>query len=115
MNRIFFCIIFFSLTACGVKKDVPDNILPQKQMQAVLWDVMRADMMVNTLSARDTSLDKFAKNTELYQQIFKIHGITKEQFKRSINYYRTHPVIMQSTFDSLYAQASRTVDTAEIK
>lgn len=111
MNRIFFCILFFSLMACSNKNKVPKSILPQQQMQSVLYDIIRADMMVNTMSARDTSLDKFAKNTELYQQIFKIHGITKEQFKRSINYYRTHPAIMQTTFDSLYARASRTIDT----
>ena len=113
MRKRMFSFVFILFLSC--KSSVPKDVLPPKKMQAVLWDVMRADMMVNTLSARDTSLDKFAKNTELYQQIFRIHGITKEQFKRSINYYRTHPVLMQTTFDSLYAQASRTVDTTAIK
>ena len=115
MIRIFFCILLFGLLACHNKNSVPDNILPQKQMQSVLWDVIRADIMVNTISARDTSINKFDKNTTLYQQIFKLHGITREQFKQSVDYYRTHPALMQTTLDSLYARASRAVDTVGVK
>lgn len=70
-------------------------------------------MMVNYTASRDTSLNKFEKNTELYQQIFKIHGITKKQFKQSVDYYRLHPDLMQTLLDSLYSKASKAaLDTA---
>jgi len=115
MIRTFFCCLLFMLIlSCGNEKEVPAGILPQKEMQSVLWDVIRADMLVNYTAARDTSMNKFTKNIELYQQIFKLHGITKETFKRSIDYYRTHPVIMQTLFDSLYSKASKTVDTSKV-
>lgn len=108
---IGFLLIFF--LSCSNKPNIPKDILPQKEMQSVLWDIIRADVMVNYTVSRDTSINRFEKNVELYQQIFKIHGITKNQFKQSIDYYRLHPALMQTVLDSVYSKASRAAsDTA---
>ena len=109
--RALVCLLLIVFVSCSNKDSVPDGILPPDKMESVLWDVIRADVMVTYTSVRDTTLNKLEKNTELYQQIFQIHHISKDQFKRSLHYYRSHPLIMQTVFDSLYSQASKRGDT----
>ena len=108
--RIIICLLAFSLVACTSNLSVPSGILPLKQMQSVLWDMMRADAMINIQSVRDSSLKKISASTNLYQQIFKIQHITKEEFKRSLHYYQSHPALLQPVFDSLYNKASSPVE-----
>jgi len=76
-------------------------------MQAVLWDMMRADEMVNYYGYTDSTFKKIDRNIELYQKIFQIHGITKETFQKSMHYYQRRPDMLQPVIDSLKSQAER--------
>jgi len=108
MKKLLLLLMIAGFGACNNQPSVPKNILPPPQMQSILWDVIRTDMMVNYQQARDTSLNRFVKSIQLYQQIFALHHTTKEQFKQSLQYYQTHPQMLQTILDSLYSQSSRT-------
>lgn len=75
-------------------------------MQAVLWDVLRSGEVVAYYKQRDTSLNVSAKQIELLDTIFSIHNITKEDFRRSLKFYQSHPQLLQVILDSLQRQAS---------
>ena len=95
------CLAFIQL-CCNNNSNVPADILPAPQMQVVLWDMMRADrFLTDYVLNRDTSLNRKSASIKLYQQVFAIHGITKETFQKSFSYYQAHPALLQGIMDSL--------------
>jgi hypothetical protein len=95
-------LLLFGLSACKGKNSIPNGVLPQKKMQAVLWDMMRADqfLMANVLS-KDSSLNKVTESLKYYQQIFAIHKTTREEFEKSFSFYKDHPALFKIIMDSL--------------
>jgi len=90
------------LASCSGKNKLPAGIIPKEKMEAVMWDMMQADVFLSDFVLnKDTSLKKFEEHTKLYEKVFQIHKTNKEQFSRSFNYYRSHPTIMKDVLDSL--------------
>jgi Domain of unknown function (DUF4296) len=106
---IFLLVIFFG---CSSKNKIPADILPQDKMQAVLWDMMRADQFLsNYVLVKDSSLDKRVESIKYYQRVFAIHKVDKTEFVKSYHYYRDHPALLSDIMDSL----SRRSPTAPTK
>lgn len=104
--RIAPVLLFFiiGVAACGNKDRVPGDIIQPEKMEAVLWDMMRADQFLSDyVLNRDTSSasEKEKKNIRMYQQIFSFHEVTKEEFSKSFDYYRAHPVQLRTIMDSI--------------
>ena len=71
-------------------------------MQAVLWDLMRADQfLADYVLKKDSSLNKETESIKLYQRIFLIHKISKELFRKSLSFYRSHPALLKVIMDSI--------------
>ena len=97
---IICCLII--ITGCKNKNRIPSGILPQKKMQAVIWDIMRADQfLTDFVFIKDTIHDKRTERTRLYSQIFAIHQISKEQYAESFSFYKSHPALFKTIMDSL--------------
>lgn len=93
---------FFLVTGCKNKEKIPDDILPPSKMQAVLWDMMRADQFFADYRVnKDTALNAEAESIKLYRQIFSIHNISKEQFQESFSFYQSHPAFLKGIMDSM--------------
>jgi hypothetical protein len=102
-------ILFVSLLSAGCKSrnKIPVNILPQSKMQAVMWDMVRADQFLNDFVLHTgSSRDPKGESIKLYQQIFRIHHITQEEFQQSFLYYRAHPDLLKVVLDSLNAHSN---------
>ena len=93
-------LLMFILFSCNTIT-VPKDVLPEKKMRAVLWDMMRADEWVNYERNRDTAVNQVTRSKELYQQVFQINGITAAQFKKSFQFYQNHPDLLKPLLDSL--------------
>ncbi len=105
---LLICSCSLVLLACSRKENIPDGILPEKKMQAVLWDIMRADQfLASFVLSRDTSLDKREESIKLYSRIFRVHTVTKEDFQKSMAYYSAHPELLKVLMDSVSALAIR--------
>jgi hypothetical protein len=99
-------LIMLVITACTRKDRIPGDILPPPKMQAVLWDMMRADQfLADYVLNRDTIKNKEKESIKLYSQIFTLHGITRQEFRTSFDYYRTHPEQLQQLMDSMSKQS----------
>ena len=88
------------LISCN-NNDLPKDILPEKKMQTIVWDMLRADELIIYEQAKDTAFDRKKRSNELYQQVFQVNNITAAQFKKSFQYYQNRPDLLKPLFDSL--------------
>lgn len=111
--KIGLLIVCFSICilGCKSKNAIPNEILPPKKMQAVLWDMMRADQfLADYVLNKDTSLKKQAESIKLYQQVLELNNVTKEKFQQSFAFYKGHPNLLQAILDSIVAIPAPTLE-----
>ncbi|MFM2138442.1 MAG: hypothetical protein RJA57_749 [Bacteroidota bacterium] len=103
MKGLTFACLLCILLSCGNKNRIPSGVLPEKKMQAVLWDLMRVDQFLGDHLFRtpDTAIGKVRISTGYYQEVLRQHGITRETFRVSYDYYSAHPERMRSILDSI--------------
>lgn len=101
MRTILMTGLLLFAIACNNDPKLPQDVLPQKKMEAVLWDILRADEMVNLQYAKDTTINRLDSSTRLYQQVFALHATDAATFKKSFKYYQRHPELLKPVFDSL--------------
>ncbi|MEO6584368.1 MAG: DUF4296 domain-containing protein [Ferruginibacter sp.] len=103
--RLLYIFFIFFLFAC--KKNDTASILPTNKMDMILWDFIKADVFTSThlTAANADSMKK--ENVVLQKKIFAVHGISKEQFYKSFNYYSEHPQSMLIMLDTLTARENR--------
>lgn len=101
MRTFLIPVLLLLAVACNNEGKIPKGVLPKEKMEAVLWDLMRADEMVNLQYSKDTSVNRFDSSTRLYQQVFKLHGTDKATFQKSFKYYQSRPDLFKPVFDSL--------------
>ena len=100
--RVYFAIFIFSfLFCCSHKQEKNGSVLSEKQMTAIMWDMLRADMYVQDIVLKDSSKNKTEELTKYYDEIFHIHKVTSDQFKKSLSYYQSDPSYFKPILDSL--------------
>ena len=97
-------VILFS---CESKNAVPSGILKPAKMQTVLWDMLRADAFTYEFITKDSAQKPEAENVKLQQQVFTVHKISRDEFYKSYEFYKSHPDLMQTMLDSLINKATR--------
>ncbi len=102
---VFFCLLIF--ISCGNKNKIPDGILKPDVMQAVLWDVIKADAFTAEIIRKDSSKKTADVNLKLQQEVFAIHKITRQSFYKSYDYYKENPGKLKVIMDSMIVQAER--------
>ena len=108
-------ILLFTAAGCSDKNNIPSGILSQEKMEGVLWDMIQADQYSILYLAKDSahmSKDSAKTNTKmetlrLYEQVFRLHQVSREEFRKSYQYYLDHPALNQVLFDSLTAKGVR--------
>ena len=99
-----------TLAACTKKSTIPRDVLSQKKMQAVLWDMMRADQfLTDFVINKDTTANRDTESIRLYREIFAIHHISKKEFQRSFAFYNEHPAFLKPIMDSIAAIKTETI------
>jgi hypothetical protein len=88
--------------ASSSKKPIEVN-----KMKQVMWDLMKADEWYNQITAKDSTLHGKKEDIHLYEQVFAVHGISKDQFYTSYKYYESHPVEFKVLIDSVDALSLR--------
>ena len=108
MSRLIIIVtVVFILISCNSKNKVPLGILPPDKMQAVLWDVIRADAYTRNFIKIDTTKNALVENARLQKNIFAMYQVSKETFYNSYEYYKTNPKLFKTLLDSMTTKASR--------
>jgi Domain of unknown function (DUF4296) len=110
MRNFFFFIMCFILFSCSGKNKVPAEIIQQKEMQNILWDVIRAQALSTEMARKDPAINEVAETKILTQKVFEIHHITSSAFDQSYSWYTSHPEMMRIIFDSMNSQNQRQND-----
>jgi hypothetical protein len=76
-------------------------------MQAVLWDVIKADAFTAEIIRKDSAKKTADVNLKLQEEVFTIHKITRESFYKSYDYYKENPGKLKVIMDSMIVQAER--------
>jgi len=110
---LFFCVSGF-LFGCNSKTSVPDGIIEEPQMAALLTDIHLVDGSLYNLPPVPDTLAKHGLG--LYLAVFKLHHTDTTQFKASMKFYTTRPDLMTriyytvtKTLDSLQAAKTKAV------
>jgi hypothetical protein len=102
MKKLPGVLIICTFFCCCTNQDKKDSsIIPEKQMTDVMWDLVRVDQFVQDLVAKDSTKNKSEESKRMYDQVFRLHHITAEQFKKSQNWYESSPVRFRPIIDSL--------------
>ena len=101
----FFGLIL--LSSCGDKNKIPADVIKIDKMQAVLWDVIRAEAFTKQFIKPDSVKTAAKENLKLQQEIFAIHKITRADFYKSYDYYKSNTPLFQKMLDSMVAVAGR--------
>ena len=109
MKIFMFCIcslFLISILSCKGKNKKME-VLPFDTVKVVMWELLSADQLNEMFVIKDSALKKTKNNLKLYQQVFFIHHITKEQFYFSYQYYEQHPDKFKILMDSVSAYGPR--------
>jgi hypothetical protein len=98
-------LLIFS--ACSDKK-LPSGVLSKDQMEKIMWDMVQADQYYREYIIKDSaSKDIRQARYDLYEEVFKMHKITRATFDNSFEYYSAHPKLMKEVFDSLSVKGNK--------
>ena len=98
-------IISIILFSCSRKEViVPDNVLPQKEMTAVLTDIHMTESMLENKSKSDSINSTFK---DYLPGILMEHHTDKETFLRSMKFYSDNTVMIQEIYDSVITSLNR--------
>lgn len=100
-------VISVCLFSCYSVDKRPENIIKPREMQSILWDVMRAQTLAQETSLKDTAVSVAIETKVLSKKIFQMHNTDSAHFTESYNWYVKHPESLKLIFDSLYAQKQR--------
>lgn len=98
------------LAACKSPNRIPEDVLGVDKMKVIVWDLTRADALAKERYYDDTVKLK-AEATGLFNRVFGFHGITKEEFYHSYNFYKDHPQFNQRLMDSVTSYANKRRDS----
>src|ERR1700722_10016100 len=104
MASVVLIICVVAGVGCSDKNSVPRGILPEDKMERVMWDMAQADQYAALYLTKDSAhIDRKAETLRLYAEVFRLHEVTPEQFRKSYHYYLAHPEMDQLLFDSVIA------------
>lgn len=94
------------LASCMDRDPKPKDLIPVKQMQAILIDMHYADAYAYQ-EYRSDSIYRAAAG--MYLDIFRKYNVDTGRFNRSFNYYVQHPRVL----DRMYAAMIDTLNARE--
>jgi len=106
IKRSIFFLMIVLFASCGKNKMSSDILKPDK-MQAVFWDILRADAFTEDFQKKDSTKNANEENVKLQKQVFLIHNTSREQFYKSYDYYKQQPDLMKTLLDSIINKANR--------
>jgi hypothetical protein len=88
MKSFLILLSLFFITSCGsgVNKPLPpDNLIPQKEMVAIVKDLILIEGHLSITYKQIQSYHKIIIASS--EEVFRKHGITKNDYEKSFDYY----------------------------
>lgn len=95
------------LAGCSASGDYPQGVAPAPKMREVIWDMLRADEAVSFYLPADSVMQVPEKYVRNYPAILQRHGLTKQQFRQSMQFYQQRPDLFRTIVDSLQKRVEK--------
>lgn len=105
MRIALLCLLCF-VVSCK-SNDIPKRVIQPDLMGKVLFSLNMAEEFVNSYVAKDSSRNKAQELQKEYQKVFLLFQVTKDDFEKSYEFYKTHPEIFKVLLDTLDARGQR--------
>lgn len=106
MKFLIFILVIGFLSACHSDQPGKANVLPVDSMKVIVWDLMQGGELASIqYPGYKDSFNK--KSMQLFEKILASHGLDKNSFFKSFDYYGQHPDENKILFDSIQAFANR--------
>lgn len=106
MKKIFVIILILLVAGCS-ENSSSDGILAKEKMQAVMWDIIGADVFTEQFVKKDTLKNARIENMQLQNRIFALHKVSRADYYKSYDYYVAHTDLMRVILDSMTNKAQR--------
>lgn len=120
--RIFFiiCLLPVLMVACSDNDKLPKDILPEKQMRELMWDMIRTGEFLNGfVTNNDSSVSKKPELEKWFAKVYQLHKVNREVFDKNYSYYQAHPALMKTILDTLAKRQVYTrpvvIDSSDLK
>ena len=105
---IFSLLVTLLVTSCEVER--PDDVIAPDKMETLLYDYH----LVQAMSSEYASVEY--KEKLLFDYVFKKHGVTKEEFEKSMVWYTRYPKHLKKIYANLEEKLQSEVDAmGEVK
>jgi hypothetical protein len=101
------CILLIA-AGCSEKDKIPSGVIGKDEMEKIIWDMMLADQYSANYLIKDSARVNVKMETlKLYETVFRLHKVTRDEFRKSFEFYQGRPDITRTMFDSLLAKGNR--------
>ncbi|MEO6329207.1 MAG: DUF4296 domain-containing protein [Ginsengibacter sp.] len=108
MKRIsILMLVFIIISSCNNSNYIPPDVIKPVQMQTIMWDMIRGDLLAQEIVKKDSGQNIKSTGFTITEKILAIHNIDRTKFKKSMDFYERHPVLLKTIFDSLNAVQTR--------
>ena len=106
-----FLFVFISLlfAACSgeQKVSIPDSVLSEEKMAAVMLDINLMEASMNITGVHPNRIDLAGSNVPLNLDILKKHNLTKKQFDESFSFYSNNPELLSEVYQIVLNDLSK--------
>lgn len=105
MKRII-PLLFILLAACRSEMpEIPRGVIAPDKMETILADMHITDAVAETKA--QAGMNERLLTEEYHEQIFKNHGVTREEFIKSYKFYEANPKWLNKMYDHILDAVSK--------
>ena len=97
------CLFLFSCGRSEKQALIPADVLPKDKMAEVITDIHIAEAEANMRTLPDSA----STENLSFQKIFEAHGISKEQYEKSLSFYMDHPQQLDTVYQNVLNELSK--------
>jgi hypothetical protein len=108
--RVMALLLIFAIISCGSNDKVPKDVLEPRKMERVMTDILMAESFSESYLLIDTTKKRDEWFTGELNKVLAINHITQDQFRKSMDFYKSRPDIFKVIIDSINARGQRNRD-----
>jgi hypothetical protein len=108
--RVVALLLMFAILSCGSSDKVPKDVLEPRKMERVMTDILMAESFSESYLLLDTTKKRDEWFTGELNKVLAINHITQDQFRKSMDFYKSRPDIFKVIVDSINAKGQRNRD-----
>ena len=108
-----FCLLMVWAVCAGCNHN-SGEIIPAAKMTRVMWDMIQVDEFATGFIAKDSSKNLKLERIKMYQQVFVLHQVSRNNYFASLKYYTGRPDLFKAMVDSLSARGNREQRTIHV-